>query len=32
MYRVSLDGKGQAVDGDVTTTGAICIASGESYI
>lgn len=32
MYRVSLDGKGQAVDGDVTTTGAICIASGEGYI
>ncbi|WP_460415677.1 PAAR domain-containing protein [Pseudomonas sp. microsymbiont 2] len=32
MYRVSLEGKGQAVDGDVTTTGAICIASGEGYI
>ena len=23
--RVSLDGKGQAVDGDLTTTGATCI-------
>ncbi|MBF8720068.1 PAAR domain-containing protein [Pseudomonas guariconensis] len=32
MYRVSLEGKGQAVDGDITTTGAICIASGEGYI
>ncbi|MBF8739705.1 PAAR domain-containing protein [Pseudomonas guariconensis] len=32
MYRVSLEGRGQAVDGDITTTGAICIASGEGYI
>ncbi|MBA1194803.1 PAAR domain-containing protein [Pseudomonas entomophila] len=32
MTRVSLDGKGQAVDGDLTTTGALCIASGRSYI
>ena len=31
MARVSLDGKGQAVDGDLTTTGALCIASGRSY-
>lgn len=30
--RVSLDGLGQAVDGDVTTTGAICIATGEGYL
>ncbi len=30
--RVSLEGKGQAVDGDVTTTGAVCIATGASYI
>ncbi|WP_434772802.1 PAAR domain-containing protein [Pseudomonas entomophila] len=32
MARVSLDGKGQAVDGDLTTTGALCIASGRSYV
>ncbi|MCO7597168.1 PAAR domain-containing protein, partial [Pseudomonas guariconensis] len=32
MYRVSLEGRGQAVDGDITTTGAICIASGEGYL
>ena len=30
--RVSLEGKGQAVDGDVTTTGAICIATGAGYL
>lgn len=29
--RVNLDGKGQAVDGDVTTTGAVCIATGTGY-
>ncbi|MDF9620548.1 PAAR domain-containing protein [Pseudomonas entomophila] len=32
MNRANIDGKGQAVDGDVTTTGAVCIASGSSYI
>ncbi|MDF0729688.1 PAAR domain-containing protein [Pseudomonas entomophila] len=31
MYRVSLDGRGQAVDGDGTTTGAVCLASGVGY-
>ncbi|CAI3799946.1 hypothetical protein GLGCALEP_02483 [Pseudomonas sp. MM221] len=30
--RVSLEGKGQAVDGDLTTTGAICIATGAGYL
>ncbi|MFV3292300.1 PAAR domain-containing protein [Pseudomonas sp. NY11955] len=30
--RASLDGKGQAVDGDVTTTGAVCIATGAGYL
>ena len=30
--RVSLQGKGQAVDGDVTTTGAVCIATDAGYI
>lgn len=30
--RVSLEGLGQALDGDVTTTGAICIATGEGYL
>lgn len=29
--RVNLDGRGQAVDGDVTTTGAVCIATGTGY-
>lgn len=29
--RVSLEGKGQAVDGDITTTGAVCIASDANY-
>lgn len=28
--RVNLEGKGQAVDGDVTTTGAVCIATGPA--
>lgn len=32
MTRVILDGKGQALDGDSTTTGATCIASGRSYL
>lgn len=32
MTRVILDGKGQALDGDHTTTGAVCIASGRSYL
>ncbi|MCX2888184.1 MULTISPECIES: PAAR domain-containing protein [Pseudomonas] len=30
--RVSLEGKGQAVDGDVTTTGAVCIATDAGYL
>ena len=30
--RVIIDGKGQAVDGDDTTTGAVCIATGDGYI
>ncbi|MBF8777012.1 hypothetical protein [Pseudomonas fulva] len=30
--RISLDGLGQAVDGDRTTTGGICIATGEGYL
>ncbi|AMA47561.1 PAAR domain-containing protein [Pseudomonas alabamensis] len=32
MTRVILDGKGQALDGDHTTTSAVCIASGRSYL
>ncbi|MFK3771498.1 PAAR domain-containing protein [Pseudomonas sp. NPDC089406] len=31
MQRVDLAGKGQALDGDLTTTGATCIASGRRY-
>ncbi|MFB4392097.1 MULTISPECIES: PAAR domain-containing protein [unclassified Pseudomonas] len=31
MLRVNLNGKGQALDGDSTTTGAVCIASGVGY-
>ncbi|MFD3213654.1 PAAR domain-containing protein, partial [Pseudomonas sp. LR_7] len=31
MLRVNLNGKGQALDGDTTTTGAVCIASGVGY-
>lgn len=31
MKRVDLGGKGQALDGDFTTTGATCIASGRLY-
>lgn len=30
--RTNLGGKGQAVDGDVTTTGAVCIATGAGYL
>ncbi|MGB5955837.1 PAAR domain-containing protein [Pseudomonas sp.] len=30
--RANLAGKGQAVDGDVTTTGAVCIATGAGYL
>lgn len=30
--RVSLEGKGQAVDGDATTTGAVCIATNAGYL
>lgn len=30
--RVNLGGKGQAVDGDVTTTGAVCIATDPCYL
>ncbi|NQD59526.1 PAAR domain-containing protein, partial [Pseudomonas sp. CM25] len=30
--RTSLEGKGQAVDGDVTTTGAVCIATDAGYL
>ncbi|WP_201205134.1 PAAR domain-containing protein [Pseudomonas sp. S37] len=30
--RATLGGRGQAVDGDVTTTGAVCIATGASYL
>ncbi|MDD1961058.1 PAAR domain-containing protein [Pseudomonas sp. 39004] len=30
--RVNLGGKGQAVDGDITTTGAVCIAAGHAYL
>lgn len=30
--RASLGGKAQAVDGDVTTTGAVCIATGAGYL
>lgn len=29
--RLNIDGKGQAVDGDATTTGAVCIATGTGY-
>ncbi|MCE1117399.1 MULTISPECIES: PAAR domain-containing protein [Pseudomonas] len=32
MWRVGLDGRGQAVDGDRTSTGAVCLASGEGYL
>lgn len=31
MLRVNLNGKGQALDGDMTSTGAVCIASGINY-
>jgi uncharacterized Zn-binding protein involved in type VI secretion len=31
MRSVTIDGKGQAVDGDRTTTGAICQATGAGY-
>ncbi|MFJ4440884.1 polymorphic toxin type 44 domain-containing protein [Pseudomonas sp. NPDC089422] len=31
MRSVTIDGKGQAVDGDKTTTGAICLATGAGY-
>ncbi|NIE77417.1 PAAR domain-containing protein [Pantoea sp. Ap-967] len=31
MRTVMIDGKGQAVDGDSTTTGAICVATGNGY-
>ncbi|MBA6091225.1 PAAR domain-containing protein [Pseudomonas monteilii] len=31
MTRVSIHGKGQALDGDLTTTGAVCIASSTHY-
>ena len=30
--RVNLEGRGQAVDGDVTTTGAVCIATNAGYL
>ena len=30
--RATLGGRAQAVDGDVTTTGAVCIATGASYL
>ena len=30
--RANLAGKGQAVDGDLTTTGAVCIATGAGYL
>jgi len=30
MTRISIHGKGQALDGDITTTGAVCIASSTS--
>ncbi|UVL06297.1 PAAR domain-containing protein [Pseudomonas sp. B21-047] len=31
MTRISIHGKGQALDGDITTTGAVCIASSTNY-
>lgn len=31
MTRISIHGKGQALDGDRTTTGAVCIASSTQY-
>lgn len=31
MSRVNIEGKGQALDGDITTTGARCIASNPGY-
>ncbi|WP_411736472.1 PAAR domain-containing protein [Pseudomonas monteilii] len=31
MTRISIHGKGQALDGDLTTTGAVCIASSTHY-
>jgi len=31
MTRISIHGKGQALEGDITTTGAVCIASSTSY-
>jgi len=31
MTRISIHGKGQALDGDLTTTGALCIASSTNY-
>jgi len=30
--RTCIDGKGEAVDGDSTTTGATCLATGEGYL
>ncbi len=30
--RANLEGRGQAVEGDVTTTGAVCIATGAGYL
>lgn len=31
MTRISINGKGQAFDGDLTTTGAVCIAGSTNY-
>jgi uncharacterized Zn-binding protein involved in type VI secretion len=31
MTRISIHGKGQALDGDITTTGAVCIASSTNF-
>lgn len=31
MSRANLGGKGQALDGDSTTTGAVCVASSVRY-
>lgn len=31
MTRISIHGKGQAFDGDLTTTGAVCIAGSTNY-
>jgi len=31
MTRISIHGKGQAFDGDLTTTGAVCLASSTNY-